>query len=85
MKILPLISYLVDNDIMEMLNDKFTIIIINIPITGGEAQNDTLNGMQYIIETFKDNNISFNIWINKFFGKIIEDEKNIIAFKISIL
>ena len=78
---LPLISYLVDNDIMEILKDKFNVVI-NIPITGGEAQNDTLNGMQYIIETFKDNNISFNIWINEFFGKIIEDEKHFEEFEL---
>jgi hypothetical protein len=44
---LPLISYLVDNNIMEMLEDKFKIII-HIPITGGQAQDDTLNGMSYI-------------------------------------
>ena len=73
---LPLISYLVDNDIMSMLQDKFNIVI-NIPITGGEAQNDTLNGMKYIIDTFQENeNVKFNIWINEFFGKVIEEGKS---------
>jgi len=73
---LPLISYLVDNEIMSMLKDKFNIVI-NIPITGGEAQNDTLNGMKYIIDTFQENeNVKFNIWINEFFGKVVEDEKS---------
>jgi ABC-type dipeptide/oligopeptide/nickel transport system ATPase component len=71
---LPLISYLVENDIMQMLEEKFHIVI-NIPITGGEAQNDTLNGMKYIIDTFKEDNVNFNIWINEFFGKVIKDEK----------
>ena len=68
---LPLINYLIDNNIMEMLEDKFKIII-QIPITGGQAQDDTLNGMSYIIDTFKDNkNVTFNIWINEYFGKVI--------------
>jgi len=71
---LPLISYLVENDIMQMLEEKFNIVI-NIPITGGEAQDDTLNGMKYIIETFKEDKVSFNIWINEFFGKVTKDEK----------
>lgn len=67
---IPLINYLVDNNIMEMLEDKFNIII-NIPITGGQAQDDTLNGMSYIIDTFKHHkNIKFNIWINEYFGKV---------------
>jgi len=67
---LPLISYLIDNNIMEMLEDKFNIII-HIPITGGQAQDDTLNGMSYIIDTFKNHKkVKFNIWINQYFGKI---------------
>jgi len=71
---LPLINYLVDNNIMEMLEDKFKIII-HIPITGGQAQDDTLNGMNYIIDTFKENkHVNFNIWINEYFGKVVTKE-----------
>lgn len=66
---LPLINYLKDNNIMEMLEDKFNIII-QIPITGGQAQEDTLNGMDYLIRTFKGEKIKFNIWRNEYFGKI---------------
>ena len=70
---LPLISYLIDNNIMEMLEDKFQIII-HIPITGGQAQDDTLNRMSYITDTFKNNKkVIFNIWINEYFGKISTD------------
>ena len=78
---LPLIGYLVDNDIMQMLQDKFNIVI-HIPITGGEAQNDTLNGMQYIINTFKEKEVTFNIWINEFFGKVESEDKIFEEFEI---
>jgi len=80
---LPLINYLVDNHIMEMLEEKFNIII-QIPITGGQAQDDTLNGMSYIINTFKGNkNVKFNIWINQYFGKVsTEETAEFEAFKI---
>ena len=66
---LPLVNYLKENNIMEMLEDKFKIVI-QIPITGGQAQEDTLNGMDYLIETFKGDKINFNIWKNEYFGKI---------------
>ena len=80
---LPLISYLVDNNIMEMLEDKFNIVI-HIPITGGQAQDDTLQGMSYIIDTFKKNKkVLFNIWINEYFGKVTTDTaKNFEEFEI---
>lgn len=72
---LPLLNYLVENDIINMLKDTFNIVI-NIPITGGEAQNDTLNGMKYIIDTFNSNeNVTYNVWKNEFFGKIVEKKK----------
>jgi len=66
---LPLVNYLKENHIMEMLEDKFNIVI-QIPITGGQAQEDTINGMDYLIETFKGEKIKFNIWRNEYFGKI---------------
>jgi hypothetical protein len=66
---------------MKMLEEKFNIVI-NIPITGGEAQDDTLNGMKYIIETFQDDNVSFNIWINEFFGKVTQDNRPFEAMEI---
>ncbi len=80
---LPLISYLVDNNILEMLEDKFNIVI-HIPITGGQAQDDTLNGMSYIIDTFKHNKkVIFNIWINEYFGKVTTDKvKNFEEFEV---
>lgn len=70
---LALVNYLKENDIMTMLKDKFKIII-QIPITGGQAQDDTLNGMDYIIETFKGKEVSFNIWVNEYFGKVQNEE-----------
>jgi len=70
---LPLVNYLKENHIMEMLKDKFNIII-QIPITGGQAQEDTLNGMEYLIKTFKGENVKFNIWRNEYFGKIETEE-----------
>lgn len=71
---LPLVNYLKDNNIMKMLEDKFNIVI-QIPITGGQAQEDTINGMDYLIDTFKGEKIKFNIWRNEYFGKIQTKER----------
>lgn len=71
---LPLIGYLVDNNIFKVLEEHFKILI-HIPVTGGQAQKDTLNGMEYLIKTFHGENINFIIWVNEFFGKLIEEDK----------
>lgn len=73
---LPLIGYLVDNAIFEMLQEKFKIII-HIPVTGGQSQNDTLNGMDYLIKTFNKQDIQFMLWVNEYFGKVLHNEQSI--------
>lgn len=71
---LPLVGYLVDNAIFAMLQEQFNIIV-HIPITGGQAQEDTLNGMNYLIYTFNDQQVSFMLWVNEYFGKIYTDKQ----------
>jgi len=67
---LPLISYLKENEIFNMLSEQFHLIV-HIPITGGQAQDDTIKAMQQLIEAFKGT-CNFVIWINEYFGKIID-------------
>jgi len=78
---LSLINYLVENKIMKKLKGKFNTVI-HIPITGGEAQDDTLDGVRYIIERFREDGVSFNIWVNEFFGKVEKDNRSFEAMEI---
>lgn len=70
---LSLTAYLLTSNIFkEILNTKFEIHL-NIPIVGGEALHDTLNGMSHLVNLFgEDTNII--IWKNEHFGKVIDEE-----------
>jgi len=68
-----LTAYLLTSNIFkEILNEKFNIYL-NIPIVGGEALYDTLNGMSHLVNLFgEDTNII--LWKNEHFGKVIDEE-----------
>jgi uncharacterized protein YnzC (UPF0291/DUF896 family) len=68
------VSYCVNSQIMPLLQEKFNIYL-NIPIVGGEALNDTLNGMEYLVELFGDNT-KIVVWANEYFGKLIDEHGN---------
>ncbi len=68
------VSYCINSQIMPLLQEKFNIYL-NIPIVGGEALNDTLNGMEYLVELFGDNT-KIVVWANEFFGKLIDEHGN---------
>lgn len=71
---LPLISYININDVFTMLSEHFDVII-HVPITGGQSQEDTLNGLQTLIDDYS-NKVKFIVWINEFQGKIRDSEGN---------
>jgi len=68
------VSYCINSQIMPLLQEKFNIYL-NIPIVGGEALSDTLNGMEYLVELFGDNT-KIVVWANEFFGKLIDEHGN---------
>jgi len=68
------VSYCINSQIMPLLSEKFDIYL-NIPIVGGEALNDTLNGMEYLVELFGDDT-KIVVWANEFFGKLIDEHGN---------
>lgn len=71
---LPLISYININDVFSMLSEHFEVII-HVPITGGQSQSDTLNGLQTLIDSYS-NKVKFIVWVNEFQGKIRDEENN---------
>lgn len=70
---LPLIEYISENDTFTMLSDKFEIIL-HVPIVGGQAQKDTINGFIHLVEKWPD--IKFVVWINEFQGRIEDIDGN---------
>ncbi len=70
---LPLTKYMVDHDIMNLLHDLGHEVRIHALLTGGEAFNDTLNGLAKLFEYFPETKIV--VWLNEYFGKIEHDGK----------
>ena len=68
-----LTAYLLTSNIFkEILNEKFDLYL-NIPIVGGEALYDTLNGMNHLVTLFgEDSHII--LWKNEHFGKVEDEE-----------
>jgi hypothetical protein len=69
----PLIQYIFENDTFATLADKFEVIL-HVPIVGGEAQIDTINGFFQLFEKWP--NIKFVVWVNEFQGRIKDEDGN---------
>lgn len=70
----PLISYVVENDMVELLtsdeNDYKGNIFIHIVIAGGEGLTHTLAGLNTICENFSQDTVQIIAWLNPFLGSI---------------
>ncbi len=71
---IPLVAYLKENEVLKVLNEYFNIVI-HIPLVGGEGQEETLDGFDKIVSAFK-NDATFIVWVNEFFGKVINEKSS---------
>jgi len=70
----PFFQYVNESGIFEILNQSYNIFV-HIPVAGGEAMKDTLNGMDQMIEAFGDS-CSYIVWANEHFGDLKDAEGN---------
>lgn len=68
----PLNSYLVDGNIMEMLNAAGKRVVLHTVITGGQAIQDTLVGLNALLKT---QSAPIVVWENEYFGKVVKNGK----------
>lgn len=66
---IPLSNYLLENNIIDLIQEMGHEVIIHTIITGGQATADTLNGFVSLIQEYPEN-CSFVVWLNPFWGKI---------------
>lgn len=78
---IPLSSYLVENQAIELLQSMGHQIIIHPVITGGQALMDTLTGFSSLAEQFPDS-AEMVVWLNQYFGEIEKDNKNFEEMKV---
>lgn len=75
---IPLVSYLKENEIINLLKDNEINVYMHVPIVGGQARDDTILGLTQLIQAF-DN--SFVVWINEYHGKLLKNNKEFEEFE----
>ena len=82
---LPLSSYMINNDLIDVFKENDIHLSIHIVIAGSQALIDCLNGMNSLITNFTTNgkpeNLSFYIWLNSYQGKIQLEGKEFTQMK----
>jgi hypothetical protein len=71
----PLMSYVTQNRIFDLLSKLGRKVIVHTPIAGGPAMQETLLGLQSILEW---SNVEIVIWENEFFGPVSIEGKKVI-------
>lgn len=69
---IPLISYLKENEVEEVINAIGAELFFHVPVVGGGSIDDTSHGLMNILSEFNCQSV---IWVNEFFGQVIKNEK----------
>ena len=72
---LPLSSYLVENDAINLIANNGKQVVVHTVITGGQALLDTLGGFVSLAEQLAGN-VRLVVWLNEYFGDIEADGKS---------
>jgi hypothetical protein len=76
----PLGSYLLENQALEVLEEHGHSVMLHTVVTGGQAILDTLSGLKSLVSHFPSTPIV--VWLNRYFGDITLDGKRFEEFKI---
>ncbi len=76
---IPLSSYLVENEVMTMLDSMKRRVIVHTVITGGQAMKDTLHGLNALAANM---NVPIVVWVNHYFGDVLSDGKSFEKMKV---
>lgn len=63
---IPLMQYLRENDVVELLKEACVDVYIHVPLTGGQASKDTLVGLYTVL----DIKASVVVWLNNYWGNV---------------
>lgn len=75
----PLMAYIAENDVADILADEGVRLVLHIPLNGGQAKDECLKGM---VQIFQAVNADAVIWLNEHKGKIHENGKPFDQFKV---
>ena len=77
---IPLTRYIIENDVIELLNEHGVEVNLHSVVTGGESMKDTLVGLSTLLEKMPSAKIY--VWLNEFFGPIQSGDKTFADMKI---
>lgn len=69
----PLMAYMVENKAIELLQGAGKEVLIHSVITGGQAFEDTLQGLSIML---KSQNAPVVVWLNEFYGDVERDGRS---------
>ena len=78
---LPFWNYVLENEILRLLESHGQHIYIHCVVTGGQAMTDTLNGLAHLAQTTAQKAIV--VWLNEFFGEVCEDGRPFEQFRLA--
>lgn len=67
---LPLMHYLHENKMFDLLESTGRRVVVHTPLVGGQAIDETVRGLQTILEFF---NTPVLVWVNEYFGPVRKD------------
>ena len=70
---IPLWSYILENNALELLEKAGRLLYVHTVITGGQALADTLKGFESLAESTSRRNLV--VWINEYFGHVEREGK----------
>ncbi len=76
---IPLMSYMAENGVVELLKDVGTRIIIHVPIMGGQALEDCMTGLA---QTLSALNTEVVVWLNHQLGVVEKNGDQFTDFKV---
>lgn len=75
----PLMSYLAENQVPDLLREAGVRLIVHVPLNGGQALTDCLTGLA---QTLRSINAEVVVWLNEYKGRIEEGGKDFADFKL---
>lgn len=69
----PLMAYMVENKVVELLQGAGKEVLIHSVLTGGQAFEDTLQGLSIMLHS---QNAPVVVWVNEFYGAVERDGKS---------
>ncbi|MEQ8664831.1 MAG: conjugal transfer protein TraL [Rhodospirillales bacterium] len=65
---LPFLGYMVESGVIDLLKAEGHVVRVHSVVTGGQALNDTLQGLVQIFQNVPD--VPVVVWLNEYFGRI---------------